>query len=58
MVDYAIKGINDKLWEKARIKAIRQKLKMSYVTKRLIEMWVKGEIEIDENKSKGKSESD
>jgi len=53
-VDYAIKGIDNKLWEKARIKAIRKGVKMSYVTKRLIEMWVKGEIEIDKEKSKSK----
>ncbi len=52
MVDYAIKGIDDKLWERARIKAIRKKLKMSYVTKRLIEMWVKGDVEIVTDKSK------
>ena len=58
MVDYAIKGIDDKLWERARIKAIRQKVKMSYVLKRLIEMWVKGEIEIDKDKSKNKYQKD
>jgi hypothetical protein len=33
------------------MKAVRQELKMSYVMKHLIEMWVKGEIEIDEGKS-------
>ena len=58
MVDYAIKGIDEKLWERARIKAIREKFKMSYVTKRLIEMWVKGEVEIDKDKSKSKDEGD
>ena len=52
MVDYAIKGIDDKLWERARIKAIRQKVRMSYVLKRLIEMWVRGEIEIVKDKPK------
>ena len=52
LVDYAIKGIDDKLWERARIKAIRQKVRMSYVLRRLIEMWVKGEIEIDKDKSR------
>ena len=52
MVDYAIKGIDDKLWERARIKAIRQKVRVSYVLRRLIEMWVKGEIEIDKDKSR------
>jgi hypothetical protein len=56
LVDYAIKGIDEKLWERARIKAIRQKVRMSYVMKRLIEMWVKGEIEIDKDKSKGENE--
>ncbi len=54
MVDYAIKDINEKLWERARIKAIRQRVRMSYVTKRLIEMWVKGEIDIGKDKSKSK----
>lgn len=50
LVDYAIKDIDDKLWEKARIKAIRQGVRMSYVTKRLLEMWVKGDVEIDPRK--------
>ena len=45
LVDYASKGIDEKLWEGAEIKAIRQKVKMNYVMKRAIEMWVKGEIE-------------
>jgi hypothetical protein len=52
LVDYAIKGIDDKLWERARIKAIRQKVRMSYVLKRLIEMWVKGDVEVVKDKSK------
>jgi len=58
LVDYAIKGIDERLWERARIKAIRQKVRMSHVMKCLIEMWVKGEIEIDRDKSKGRSEPD
>jgi hypothetical protein len=52
LVDYAIKDIDDNLWKKARIKAIQQGVRMSYVLKHLIEMWVKGEIEIDKDKSK------
>ena len=54
MVDYAIKGIDGKLWERARIKSIRQGVRMSYVLRRLIEFWVKGEIEILKDKSKSK----
>ncbi len=58
LVDYAIKGIDKKLWERARIKAIRKGVKMSHVTKQLIEMWVKGEIDIDKDKSKSKYKKD
>jgi hypothetical protein len=54
MVDYALKSIDDRLWEKARIKAIRQKVRMSYVLKRLIEMWVKGDVEVVKDKSENK----
>jgi hypothetical protein len=54
LVDYAIKGIDGKLWERARIKGIRQGVKMSYVMKCLIGMWVKGEIEIVKDKPKSK----
>ena len=51
MTDYAVKGIDDKLWEKARIKGIREGVRMNHVFKRLLEMWVKGEIEVVKDKS-------
>jgi hypothetical protein len=54
LVDYAIKDIDDKIWEKARIKGIREGVRMNYVLRRLIEMWVRGEVEIVEDKPKRK----
>lgn len=51
-MDYLIRDIDKELWKMARIKAIQEDLTMPKVMRRLIEAWVKGEIELIPKKEK------
>jgi hypothetical protein len=56
-MDFNVKSINPTLWERARIKGIRQKVSLSKVFRRLLEMWVNGEVEVTFPDKKGKGEA-
>jgi hypothetical protein len=53
-MDYLLRDVDREVFKKARIKAIEKDLTVPRVLKRLIEMWVKGEIEIVKGQSKSK----
>lgn len=46
MADYLIKNIDPKVWQKARIKGIKEGVKMMPIFKELLRMWAYGEIEV------------
>jgi hypothetical protein len=56
-MDFNVKSIDEKIWERARIKGIREKVSLSTVFRALIKMWIDGEVTIKlpgKGKRKGK----
>jgi len=43
-MDFNVKSIDEKIWERARIKGIRERVSLSRVLRALIRMWVEGEV--------------
>jgi len=46
MIKYLLRIESEELWQKARIKALKEKTTMKEVIISLIQRWVKGEVEI------------
>jgi len=42
-----VRNVNDEVWQKARIKAIKAGVSMTKVIQGLIEIWANGKIKID-----------
>ena len=55
IVNVVIRNVDDATWERCRIRAIRLKVSMSMIVRQLIEMWERGEIEIDTEKLTSKA---
>ncbi len=45
-MDFNLKSIDDKIWERARIKGIRERVSISTVLRTLIKMWVDGAVTV------------
>ena len=49
-----VRNVNDEVWQRARIKAIKAGVSMTKVIQGLIEMWASGKIKIDTDELKSK----